>query len=131
MARKVVASPEAMMQSLFWPEVDLRDAQEFTIKKYSQYQAIRPKFLFKNEISGDITALPSDIPLDLKDSEFVQGMIYYFNGRTQKPNSAQVFPFVLMLTTIPWPPSIYFCSLNSGAMRWSPWLKVTATEVTQ
>lgn len=130
MSRKVVASPEAMMQSLFWPEVNLRSASEFTIKKFSQNSVIRPKFLFKNSTSVDFTTLPSDIPADLEDKEYVCGIMYYFNCRTREPSSSQVFPVVLLITALPFPPAMYFTALNSGSMSWSTWQKVSTTAVT-
>lgn len=127
--RRVVYDPQDMLKTLFWPADNLRDVQGFTIRRYSQITPIKPKYLFKNETSSGVTTLPSDIPADLEDAEYVQAMIYYFSGRTRNPITSQVFPLVLMLTTLP-KIGIYLTSLNTGVMEWRPWVKVSLTTVT-
>lgn len=126
--RRVVYDPQGMMETFFWPKDNLRDDPQFIIRKYSQMKPIEPKYLFMKKQSQDIALLPSDIPADLKDAQFVQAMIYYFSGRTQDPISSQVFPLVLMFTTLP-TTGIYLTTLNTGIMEWRPWVKVNLTEV--
>lgn len=126
MARKVVASPEAMMQSLFWPQENLRDASEFTIRKYSTDSVIRPKFLFIGETPGVNTTRPVDLPSALDGSTYIAAAIYYFNMKTRVAAGTQVFPTVLMLCSIP-SSLLFMTNYNTGTSAWGAWRQLDST----
>ena len=126
MARNVVASPEAMMQSLFWPKEDLRDMSEFTIRKYSTNSVIRPKFLFIGETPGVNTSRPVDLPSALDDSTYIAAAIYYFNMKTRVAAGSQVLPTVLMLCSLPYS-AVFMTYLNTGTLTWGAWRQFDST----